>query len=600
MMNASDNAGSEGSGSLGSSKARPAYGKGFYKGSFGKGGIGSGTGSFASEFEKYMAELDELTPGKIVKGSVVAIDKEFVTVDVNFKSYGIVPTTQFVDSDGNLNAEVGADVEVMIVALENDNNQVVLSREKAIQKQVWEAVEAIHLEDGTIWGKVIQKVKGGLHVDIGIPAFLPGSQIDIRPHRNLDKFLGEKFQFKILKLTKEKGNIVLSRRVLLMDERNRMRSETLKVLSEGVILEGSVKNITDYGAFIDLGGIDGLLHITDIAWGRVVHPADKLSVGQVVQVVVLKFDRDKERVSLGMKQLTEDPWGSVSGRFPVGGKVKGKVVNLTDYGAFIELEEGVEGLIHVSEMSWTKKVRNPSKMFNVGDEVEAVILGLDAEQQRINLGVKQLESNPWETLAQELPIGTRVTGKVRSVTDFGIFIGVKDGIDGLVHVSDFSWIKKVKDSKEISELYKKGDDVEAIVLDIDANNERLSLGIKQLESDPWETIAQRSPVNSRLKGTITSIAEFGVFVEIEEGVEGLIHNSQLEIEKDQEPSAVYKVGDVVECEVINIDREERRISLSIKAIKRREDKQAMADFTEEAQPVTFGDLLRQSQRDFEK
>lgn len=558
------------------------------------------TGGFASEFEKYMAEQEELAPGKIVKGTIVAVDKDYVTLDINFKSFGIVPVSQFIDSDGQLDAEIGRDVDVLIAALENENNQVVLSREKAVQKQVWEKVENIFEEEGTIWGKVIQKVKGGLHVDIGIPAFLPGSQIDIRPHRNLDKFLGEKFEFKILKLTKDKGNIVLSRRALLMSERNQLREETLKVLSEGVVMEGTVKNITDYGAFIDLGGIDGLLHITDISWGRINHPSEKLSVGQTVHVAVLKFDEEKERVSLGMKQLTEDPWLTVNERYPVGGTVTGKVTNITDYGAFVELEEGVEGLVHVSEMSWTKKVRNPSKIYSESETVEAVILGIDSEQQRINLGVKQLQPNPWETLHQQHPIGSKVSGKVRSVMDFGIFIGVEEGIDGLVHVSDFSWTKKIKDPQEIQELFKKGDEVEAIVLDIDVPNERLSLGVKQLQSDPWDTISQRYPVGSRVKGEVTSVADFGVFVKIEEGIEGLIHNSQLDINKDQDPSEVYNLGEAIECEVINIDREERRISLSVRAIKKREEKEAMAEFTEESSPVTFGDLLRQSQKDMDK
>ncbi|MCB0337407.1 MAG: S1 RNA-binding domain-containing protein, partial [Bdellovibrionales bacterium] len=357
---------------------------------------GSESGSFASEFEKYMeGYFDELSPGNIIKGTVVAVEKDFVTVDIKFKSFGVVPTSQFMDRDGKIDAKEGDVLDVMIVALENETNQVVLSREKAVQKKIWGEVEDIFKNDGTIVGRVIQKVKGGLHVDIGIPAFLPGSQIDIRPHRNLDKFLGEEFEFKVLKITKDKGNIVLSRRILLMSERSQLRSETLKVLSEGVVMEGTVKNITEYGAFIDLGGIDGLLHITDISWGRINHPSEKLSVGQSVPVVVLKYDEEKERVSLGMKQLKDDPWLTVHERFPVGGKVSGKIVNLTEYGAFVQLEEGIEGLIHVSEMSWTKKVRNPSKMFTEGEEIEAVILGIDTEQQRINLGIKQLTPNPW-------------------------------------------------------------------------------------------------------------------------------------------------------------------------------------------------------------
>ena len=553
-------------------------------------------GSFASEFEKYLSNgrLDEFKVGNIVKGTVTSVDKEAVSVDIGFKSNGIIKTAEFADVDGKVSVKRGDKVDVMIVALENESNQIVLSREKAFQKKIWDAVESAFKNGEILHGKIVQKVKGGLQVDIGIPAFLPGSQIDIRPHRNLDKFLGEEYDFKVLKITKDKGNIVLSRRAVLMSERDQLRNETLKVLSEGVVMEGTVKNITDYGAFIDLGGIDGLLHITDISWGRVNHPAEKLSVGQIVPVVVLKYDGEKERVSLGMKQLTEDPWLTVHERYPVGSKVSGKVVNTTDYGVFLELEEGVEGLVHVSDMSWTKKVRNPSKVYAEGNTVEAVVLGIDTEQQRINLGLKQLTPNPWFSLHERHPIGSQVHGKVRSIVDFGIFIGVEEGIDGLVHVSDFSWTKKIKDPKEIQELYKKGDEVDAVVLDIDVENERLSLGIKQLEADPWDTISQRYPVGSKVKGKITSIADFGVFVEVEEGVEGLIHTSQLGLEKDQNVNDVFKIGDVVEPEVTNIDREERRISLSLRSSGQIEEVDTGSEFIEDkSAPVTFGDLLRE-------
>jgi len=553
-------------------------------------------GSFASEFEKYLNSscFDQLKIGNIVTGTVTAVDKEAVSVDIGFKSNGIIRSAEFADVDGKVSVKCGDKVDVMIVALENEANQIVLSREKAYQKKIWDAVEAAFKNDEILHGRVVQKVKGGLQVDIGIPAFLPGSQIDIRPHRNLDKFLGEEFDFKVLKITKDKGNIVLSRRAVLMSERDQLRSETLKVLSEGVVIEGSVKNITDYGAFIDLGGIDGLLHITDISWGRVNHPSEKLSVGQVVHVVVLKYDQEKERVSLGMKQLTEDPWGTVHERYPVGGKVQGKVVNTTDYGVFLELEEGIEGLVHVSDMSWTKKVRNPSKVYAEGTMLEAVVLGIDTDQQRINLGLKQLTPNPWFTLHERHAIGSKVHGRVRSIVDFGIFIGVEDGIDGLVHVSDFSWTRKIKDPKEIQELYKKGDEVDAVVLDIDVENERLSLGIKQLEADPWDTIAQRYPVGSKIKGKVTSTADFGVFVEVEEGVEGLIHTSQLGIEKDQNVADVFKVGDAIEPEVTNIDRDERRISLSLRFSAQRDEVDAGSEFIEDkVAPVTFGDLLRE-------
>jgi small subunit ribosomal protein S1 len=551
-------------------------------------------GSFASEFEKYFNERGNLRTGKVVTGTVTAIGKDVVSVDIGFKSEGVVPIEQFSDAEGKYQVALGDSVDVYILALENEQGQVVLSKEKADQKKVWDYVENVYKTSGTISGKVTHKVKGGLQVDIGIPAFLPGSQLDIRPHRNLDKFLDQVYDYKVLKVTRDKGNIVLSRRAVLMNERDSLRSETLKVLQEGVVMEGVVKNITDYGVFIDLGGIDGLLHITDIAWGRVNHPADKLSVGQTVPVVVLKYDPEKERVSLGMKQLTADPWTTVHERYPVGGRIKGKVISVTDYGAFVEIEQGVEGLIHISEMSWTKKVKNPNKLVNEGDIVEAVILGIDSDQQRISLSLKALQANPWEDIKIKHPKGSRVKGQVRSITEFGIFVGIEDGIDGLVHISDFSWTKRIKDPKEIHELYKKGDEVEAMVLDVDVENERLSLGIKQLESDPWDAIAQRYPVDSKVKGTISSITDFGVFVQIEEGVEGLIHNTHLGLEKGENVADKFKVGDPIETQIIKIEREERRISLSVKTIKRRQEKDDMSGYMEDqGTAVTFGDLIRQ-------
>lgn len=552
-------------------------------------------GSFASEFEKLLSEsIGNFRPGQIVTGTIANVNKDMVTVDIGFKSDGIIPTSQFVNSKGELKADIGTQIDVFILSLENEMGQVVLSKEKADQKKVWDYVESIFGSEKTVSGTIVQKVKGGLQVDIGIPAFLPGSQIDIRPHRNLDKFLGETSDFKVLKITRDKGNIVLSRRAVLMSERDNLRTETLKVLQEGVVMEGIVKNVTDYGAFIDLGGIDGLLHITDISWGRINHPSDKLSVGETVPVVVLKYDSDKERVSLGMKQLKDDPWAQVDERYPVGVKVTGSVIGLADYGAFVELEEGVEGLIHISDMSWTKKVKNPSKLLNIGDQVEAVVLGIESEQQKISLGLKQLMPNPWEVIQEKYPRGTKVTGKVRSITEFGIFLGIDDGIDGLVHVSDFSWTKRIKDPKEIHELYKKGDEVEAIIMDIDVENERLSLGIKQLENDPWETITQRYPIGMKVKGKVSSITEFGIFVEIEDGIEGLIHSSQLDLDKGQDPASVYQVGSEIESEVTNIDRDEHRISLSIKAITKRQEKEDMGEFMGEGDgAVTFGDLLRQ-------
>lgn len=577
----------------------------FSAGSFGGFKGGSDEGSFAKEFEALFSEkANNIRPGKIVPGTVTAVGKEMVAVDIGFKSEGVVPTEQFVNSDGKIDVRVGDVVDVLIVALENDMGQVLLSKEKADQKRVWDRVESAYKTGSKITGKVTQKVKGGLQIDIGIPAFLPGSQIDIRPHRNLDRFLGQDFECKVLKITRDKGNIVLSRRAVLVNERDELRSATLKVLQEGVIMEGVVKNVTDYGVFIDLGGIDGLLHITDISWGRVNHPSEKLSIGQTVPVVVLKYDQEKERVSLGMKQLTQDPWLTVHERFPVGGKITGRVKSVTDYGAFVELEEGVEGLIHVSEMSWTKKVRHPSKIVSEGSTVEAVILGIDAEQQRISLGLKQLMQNPWHDLQRTHPVGSRVKGKVRSITEFGIFVGIEDGIDGLVHISDFSWTKRIKDPKDIQEMFKKGDEVEAVILDIDVSNERLSLGIKQLSEDPWLWIAQRHPVGTKKRGRVTAVTDFGVFVEIEPGIEGLIHISQLGMEQGQDVSQSYPVGSEIEAEITNVDPQERRISLSTLSIKERARKDKDYDSSymgdDQGAIVTFGDLIREQMRGNDK
>ena len=555
----------------------------------------SDEGSFQSEFEKlFGSKIDELRSGRVVEGTVVDVNKEAVTVDIGFKSEGAIPANQFQNDEGKLDVNVGDVVEVMIITAENDEGRVVLSKERAHQLKVWRLIEEKFKEDELVSGKVVQKVKGGLQVDIGIPAFLPGSQIDIRPHRNLDKFIGEMMDFKILKISRDKGNIVISRRAVLVSERDQLRTETMKVLAEGVVLEGVVKNITDYGAFIDLGGIDGLLHITDISWGRVSHPSEKLSIGQKVPVVVVKYDQDNQRVSLGMKQLKEDPWLKVQEIYPVGKRVSGKVINITDYGAFVELEEGVDGLIHVSDMTWSKKTKHPSKILSAGTVVEAAVLGIDPDEKKISLGLKQTTSNPWEEFIAAYPVGNRVKGNVKSITDFGIFIEVAEDIDGLVHVSDFSWTKRIKDPSEIKDIYKKGDEVEAIVLEVDVDNERLSLGIKQLENDPWQTIVNRYPVGSKLSGKITSLTDFGVFVEIEEGVEGLIHLSQLGLDKGQDPRDVFETGKTIDCEVTNIDNEERRISLSVKAIQARQQQEEMAEYMEDAgSPVTFGDLIRE-------
>ncbi len=548
-----------------------------------------------TEFENLIKkQFDVSKPGELIQGKVIEVGRDYVIVDIGFKSDGHIPVSQFQDHEGKIKVEVGDMIEVLLLASENEAGEVVLSKDRAEQLRVWNKLEEAFKVNDSVEGRVVQKVKGGLQVDVGVPAFLPGSQVDIRPQRNLDKFVGEKLDFKILKFSRERGNIVLSRRVVLEAERKALKRDTINQLAEGVVMEGIVKNVTDYGAFVDLGGIDGLLHITDMSWGRVNHPAELLSVGQTVPVVVLKYDEANERVSLGMKQLQPNPWEKVEEKYRPGTTIKGNVVSLTDYGAFVRLDEGIEGLIHVSEMSWTKKVQHPSKLLNVGDEVEAIVLEVSAENQRISLGLKQLSENPWEQLANEFPVGARLTGKVRSVTDFGIFVNVRDDIDGLVHVSDFSWTKRIKDPKEIRDMYKKGDDVEAVVLEIDPANERLSLGIKQLTPDVWESVPHRYPTGARVKGTITSVTDFGVFVELEQGVEGLIHVSQLGLQRGENLRDKFDVGMELEAEVTNVDRNERRISLSMKQAKRSKQKEEYAQYLEDTNTaVTFGDLLQQ-------
>jgi small subunit ribosomal protein S1 len=441
--------------------------------------------------------------------------------------------------------------------------------------KVWEDIEKAAQDGSGVEGVIVAKVRGGFKVDLGVAAFLPGSHVDIRPTRNLDRFLGQRDKFAILKFNRARGNVVVSRRALLEKERDTLKKEILKVLEEGVILEGTVKNITSYGAFVDLGGIDGILHISDMSWGRIGHPSEMVKVGDHIKVVVLKFDAERERISLGMKQIMPDPWNTVADKYPIGTRLQGKVVSLVDYGAFVELERGVEGLIHISEMSWTKKVAHPSKVVQVGETVEVIVLNVDPNHRRISLGLKQVMPNPWEQAKEKYPVGTVIKGPVRSVTDFGIFVGVEDGIDGLVHVSDLHWTKKVKHP---SELYKKGDIVEAKVLGVDVQNERFSLGIKQLSTDPWHVIAQKYPVGSKVKGEVASVPDFGVFVRLEEGIEGLIHVSQLSTERVDKPSSLFKPGDSVEAEVINVDPHERKLGLSIRALKKTEERQEMENY----------------------
>jgi small subunit ribosomal protein S1 len=551
-------------------------------------------GGGENDFESLMEEsLRAPRSGDVLVGRVLLITRDSVIIDINYKCEGQVPIEEFLDAEGHPTVAVGDEVDVYFDGTETENGTVVLSHAKAEKFKVWRELDRAFQSETPVEGVVLGKVKGGLKVDIGVPAFLPGSHVDIRPARNLDRYVGQRGRFQILKFNRARGNVVVSRRAVLERERASLKEQTLKVLEEGVILEGTVKNITEYGAFIDLGGIDGLLHITDMAWGRLNHPSEALKVGEKVKVVVLKYDAERERVSLGMKQIMPDPWTRATESFPPGTRVQGKVVSVTDYGAFVELEKGVEGLIHVSEMSWSKRAVHPSKVVNPGDMVDVVVLGVDEANRRISLGLKQTEPNPWAALAERHPIGSSVSGKVKSITDFGVFVEIEPGIDGLVHISDLSWTKKVRHP---SEVLKKGDDVEAVVLGIDVENERVSLGTKQLASDPWSTVAERYPLNTRIHGKVSSVADFGVFVEIEEGIEGLIHISQLSNERVDKPSSLYKVGDEVEALVVQLDTRERRIGLSIKAVKQHEEREEMQAYLkreQDAQRFSMEDILNE-------
>ncbi len=548
---------------------------------------------FGQMFEESMRSVQ---PGEIVRGRVVNLGAEFVTIDIGYKSEGHVPLAEFRQRDGQLTVSEGDEVEVYFDSTESDQEGIVLSRAKAEQFRVWHDIEAAFNSETPVDGSIVGKVKGGLRVDIGVPAFLPGSHVDIRPVRDLDRFLGKTGKFAILKYNRARSNVVVSRRTVLESERSSLREKTLQVLDEGVIIEGTVKNITDYGAFVDLGGLDGLLHITDMSWGRIGHPSEMIKAGETIKVVVLKFDGEKERVSLGLKQLIPDPWGSVSDRYLPGTRVTGKIVSLADYGAFVEMEEGVEGLLHVSEMSWTKRVSHPSKLLSVGDEVEVVVLDIDPANRRISLGLKQIAPNPWETVRATHPIGSRINGTVKSITDFGVFIEVEDGLDGLAHISDLHWTKKIKHP---SDLFKKGDEVDAVILGIDVDNERISLGIKQSSADPWVTLQQEHPVGSRINGKVTSVTDFGVFVEVADGVEGLIHISQLSTERVEKPAALFEVGNEVEAEVIHIDSREHKMGLSVKALRRSEERADMEQYLQrdrEDARFSFEDILGEELR----
>ncbi len=515
--------------------------------------------------ELYEESLQQVQEGEVVHGRVIHIGQEFVTVDIGFKSEGQIPLSQFPVKEGTPAVAVGDAVDVFIERKGSETGLLILSKEKADKFKFWEEISRAWNEDQMIEGKIVSRIKGGLTVDIGIPAFLPGSQVDIRPIRNLDKLIGSTLKFKIIKLNRRRGNVVLSRRILLEKERESQRQKTLGNLEEGKIVEGVVKNITDYGAFIDLGGIDGLVHITDLSWGRVNHPSEMLTVGQKLKFKVMQFDKENQRVSLGLRQITPDPWEKVGEKFSVGSRVKGKVTSMTDYGAFVELLGGVEGLVHVSEMSWTKRVRHPSKILSVGDEVEVMVLDVDLAQKRISLGLKQTNPNPWDSIAERYPVGTKIQGRIKNITDFGVFIGIDEGIDGLVHVSDISWVQRVKHP---SEVFKKGQEVQAIVLNIDKENQRFSLGIKQTQKNPWDDVYHRFKVGQVIKGKITNVTKFGAFVEIEPGIEGLVHISELSHQRVEDPSEVAKAGDEIQAIIINVDPKKHKIGLSIKDVDR--------------------------------
>jgi len=544
---------------------------------------------FATLLNAYDSSFRHISEGEVVKGTVVKVTPTEVVVDVGFKSEGMIAIEEFVDENGQISAQPGDIVDVLLERTEDREGYVVLSREKAEKMKIWDEVEKAYLDRKVVIGRVIERIKGGLAVDIGVRAFLPGSQIDVRPVRNLDALRGQELRMRVIKVNKKRGNIVLSRKALLEEENAEKKKVTLDTLAEGKVLRGAVKNLTDYGAFIDLGGIDGLLHITDMGWGRVTHPSEVVKVGDEIDVIVLKYDPATERVSLGHKQLVPDPWNNVMERYPVGIRVTGKVVSLTDYGAFIELEPGVEGLIHVSEMSWSKRVKHPSKILNQGDQVEAMVLGVDPGARRISLGLKQVENNPWHELSEKYPVGTNIQGKVRNLTEFGAFVEVEEGIDGLIHISDMSWSKV----KHPSEVLKKGDTVEAQVLSIDAENQRLSLGLKQLQTGIWKEFFEAHKAGDTVEGKVVRLTNFGAFVELAEGIEGLIHVSEFDSATGGEKLEL-EPGKSYQMKIIRLVPDERKIGLSIRALKDDEYRADWEAYTETTgrPEVTLGDHFK--------
>ncbi|MCB9797559.1 MAG: 30S ribosomal protein S1 [Alphaproteobacteria bacterium] len=542
--------------------------------------------NFEAFFDEFLGERN-IKEQSVVQGTVIRIEGDWVMVDVGYKAEGRIRLSEFSSPEGGVEIAQGDTVDVYLDSMDEEHGELRLSKEKADLMKAWDEVAKAVEADKTVTGVIVARVKGGLSVDIGVKAFLPGSQVDLRPVKNLDKLIGESFEFKIIKFNKKRGNIVLSRRVLLEKDREAKRRKTIEKLQPGVIMNGVVKNITDYGAFVDLGGIDGLLHITDMAYGRINHPSEMFEVGQSIEVKVLKFDPDSQRVSLGYKQIRPDPWEEADYKYPVGSIVRGKVVSIPDYGAFIELEDGIEGLVHISEMTWNKRVKHPSKLVAIGDIVEAKVLGIDMENKRISLGMRQLEENPWDRIEERYPVGTVVQGKVRNITDFGIFVGIEDGIDGLVHISDLSWGQRVRHP---GERFKKGDEVEARVLNIDKENERFSLGIKQLSDDPWLSVHGRYFIGQPVEGPVVHQADFGIFIELEDGVEGLAHISELK-NAAGDWQEEYPVGMKIKAIILNIDPYDRKISLSESAAG--EDDGVASDYAARQQQsgARLGDIM---------
>jgi small subunit ribosomal protein S1 len=545
-----------------------------------------------TDFSEFMnsSSNKNFAEGEVFEGKVVNITDDYVTVDIGYKQEGLVQTREFKNYDGTLKVKMGDTITVYLEKLESHMGNLILSKDKAEILVAWDKISEACEKGESVEGTVIAKVKGGLSVDIGVKAFLPGSQIDIRPVRNLDKYIGKTMEFKVIKFNKKHGNIVLSRRSILQEERGKLRDETLGQIQEGMIVKGIVKNITDYGAFIDLGGVDGLLHITDMSWGRVKHPSDIIGVGDEIEVKILKYDESKERVSLGLKQVQPNPWETAQSKYKIGEKVKGEVVSVKDYGVFIELPDGIEGLIHVSEMSWTSKNKHPSKMVNVGDNVEAQVLEVDVENKRISLGLKQLQPNPWDDLAKKYKVGSTVEGKVKAVVDFGAFIDLGEEVDALIHASDVSWTKK---NVNPNDEFKVAQTVKAMVIAVDKENQKFSLGLKQLEEDPWKKIEQRFPVGTVVEAEVVRLTDFGAFVELETGIEGLIHISELSDDRVEKTSDVIKKGDKVQAMIISIDKDAKKIALSKKAVGNAEDAAAMKSTKQEApKATTLGDKFK--------